>query len=101
MSTENAEPKAPVDRLVMRCDLCRWWKPTEISQGVLQNRHPDDRDGTCYRYPPVLNVPAVQFDAVDDITDNPSAAIESAEESYHWVRPITDGNDFCGEFVSA
>lgn len=100
MSSEETSVSTPVQRHVMRCDLCRWWKPVEISEGVLQDRHPDDREGQCRRFPPVQNIAA----AIEESTDAPdrgAAAMDAAYSTWIWVFPHTDGATFCGEFASA
>jgi hypothetical protein len=100
MNTNDDQPTAPVERLVMRCDLCRWWKPIEISEGVLQNCHPDDRDGECRRFPPVQNI-AAAIEESSTANDRHAHTTDTPLSPWIWVFPYTDGATYCGEFVSA
>jgi|GEM_PF-5058828 len=72
-----------------RCGKCKFWLIFETSPPT---EHPDDRQGMCRRYPPVLDL---------------NEAREWDETSYsyldyrYWNYPVTEGAGYCGEFKKA
>lgn len=76
-----------------RCETCRFW--------VQQCVHVADDVAECHRYPPVLNdqnVAAVQIEE-DWVNFSPNAAGEiAARAPCVWARPVTNHDDFCGEW---
>ena len=94
MQTQNEQPESvPVDAIVMRCDLCRWWREYD------HKPHRDDSEGKCMRFPPVQNVAA----ATEEGTGNGIGQQEMTDVvdgSWYWVQPVTTGDDYCGEFIA-
>jgi hypothetical protein len=94
MNAENAETKAPVDRLVMRCDLCRWWQRHDDFLQTATNK--EDESGYCVRYPPVQNIQlAIETSRKTEDGTDPTDAVMN---TYNWVRPVTAADEMCGEF---
>ena len=63
----------------MRCYNCKYYD--EVGE----------RNGWCYRYPPVMDMLAVTRYKDDDIY--------ASTDCVFWKRPLVDCNDFCGEFI--
>jgi hypothetical protein len=76
-----------------RCDQCRFWQRTDLR--YQHWTHPDDWEGKCLRYPPVLNSAYLAYQGSDD----EDALIDLACTSIPWFWPLTDGARWCGEFV--
>ena len=70
-----------------RCDECVYWR----KQGALSS-HRDDARGKCYRFPPVLDVHALEGE--DTECDGSEVNLTA------WKQPLTTGYDWCGEFSS-
>ena len=66
------------------CCLCDYWEP-----------HGDGNEGTCVRYPPVLNVSAAEADRIKD----DEYGMGANYWSNLWSQPVTEDYDSCGEFV--
>lgn len=73
----------------MRCDECKWWKITGSSERKKETTDPDDLEGFCRRYPPVLNAASL----IED-----KDAFHGQSDSLYWCNPVTTASDFCGEF---
>ena len=68
----------------MRCGECKYWQA--IDSKVLS--------GTCSRYPPVLDVSVI---AAEYRFDEKDFEVRTCKD--YWAKPITDVDDFCGEFI--
>jgi len=79
----------------MRCDKCLYWR---LQTGL--NKYDDDvddREGVCYRNPPLPN--PVSVGCLIAARDE-DGAFEEMRSVFNWVRPATTGGDFCGKFVA-
>lgn len=74
-----------------RCDKCRFWEPWKPED---HKPHPNDIEGKCRRFPPVLSDAGV----ADCVNADESEAAEVPNNMYVWFQPITSGDDWCGEF---
>jgi hypothetical protein len=91
--------KAATISIVDRCDECRFWVLGE--QSSEQSEMPaDERQGGCHRYAPrptTGNFESRILDALWLMARDDD--LESWDEVLYPVSwPITEGQDFCGEF---
>jgi hypothetical protein len=80
-------------KVVMRCDNCVFWI-RQFGESGKPNQCGYDADGLCFRYPPVANLKAAEE------TERSTGETCCLENSYHWSRPVTLCQEFCGEFRS-
>lgn len=79
--------------ILPRCDNCIFWA-VHSSQS---EEHPDDQEGTCRRYPPVLVDCLIGVYAVEG-EDEPS---EISATMIPWMQPVITGHNWCGEYKCA
>jgi|GEM_PF-2749403 len=80
----------------MRCDECRFWDKTAYDE---QSGGADNFavEAFCRRYPPQINV-SVPLAGVSEGFD--AADTKYPYNSYTWPYPVTEQDDWCGEFQS-
>lgn len=86
-----------------RCELCRFWKCEPESPDNIGN-HPNDYDGHCHRYPPILlpNETAYQAAEIGNKNDLEVAAdLERTSYCLAWGHPVTNSMTWCGEYSMA
>ena len=78
------------------CANCKFWCPDGLDPGeTAQEAHATGEwEGSCRRYPPVLDVPYALRRLERNVNSN---GLES-EESLSWCRPKTHSDTFCGEW---
>jgi hypothetical protein len=77
-----------------RCETCRWWAPDDSSGECM--------DGTCHRYPPVLNqvglLHTTQERAEQKNEALSDASLNEVSRTWNWSLPVVEYSDFCGEW---
>jgi hypothetical protein len=68
----------------IKCETCRWWNAFTHESGV--------GEGECHRYPPVFNSAECA-----GFKDCAQAAFESVSV---WPMPVTDAEEWCGEWAA-
>ena len=73
-----------------RCDECLFWSVIDGFDGF----HKDNIQGVCKRNPPVLDL-TWHHESMESGAD----AGYSYKDSRYWNQPVTDGKNWCGEFI--
>jgi hypothetical protein len=60
---------------IKRCDQCAYWVRSDA----------DPASGWCHRYPP---------------TASPDAEVDNLDNIGWWMNPVTEEDDWCGEWAS-
>lgn len=82
-----------------KCATCRFFKPHKEPH--------DEPQGNCRRYPPVLDVVFLRYQVEAIVSRMPAVEQDDARcdeshqqaiESYSWVLPVVEDEDWCGEY---
>lgn len=73
-----------------RCGKCLFWSVIDGFDGF----HEDNIQGVCKRNPPTLDLTWRQ-ESIESGTD----AGYSYLDARHFTRPVTEGANWCGEFI--
>lgn len=78
-----------------RCETCKFWRKKKAD-----NKHADDAQGACRRFPPALNHVAIFYGVARDAgAEEPVIqAIEEGHDACLWPFAQTVAADWCGEY---
>ena len=82
---------------ITRCDKCKFWAITheytgKCKENDLSQTNKDEYTGVCHRYPPILD--SVFAGKLEDSGEGGAEA-----EVNCWQQPLTEGVNWCGEFL--
>jgi hypothetical protein len=73
-----------------RCETCKWWEQTPLVLSSKDKTDSSDNPGLCRRFPPA-------FIALPK--DDDGGIPRCCHSFVYWTQPVTQGDEFCGEWT--